>query len=230
MTLSASRQKAKRPWPAGFLLDLDGTLIDSAADIAAAANHGLQQHGLPSLPQAKMRQMIGKGMRNLVTTAIEAGGGKADAAMVESVYKAARAAALEVVVADARIYDGVIAFLASARQHGCRLGVVTNKPQPLTDLIIEHFHPQLTMDIVIGASDALPLKPAPDMLHKAMESLSITAEDTVMVGDSINDIAAAEAAGVFSVVIRGGYSAIPVEAMAAGMIADDFFQLGNCFA
>lgn len=188
-----------------LLFDLDGTLIDSAPDLAAALNRTLAVAGREMLPFAAVRGMIGNGAAKLVERGFAATGGppadlEAETARFLAIYGRALAC-------HTRLYDGVAETLETLADTGHHLAIVTNKPLTPTLAILDaldlaRFFPE---DHVVGG-DSFPVrKPAPEPLLGLLTRIGGAPETAVMIGDSHNDIEAARAAGIASVAVGYGY-------------------------
>jgi len=212
-------------WPQAMLFDLDGTLIDSVADIATSANRLLATENLPQLTVDQVRRMIGNGMAKLVERAFKARGidleGDGLAAMTErmmGIYK-------DHLTEDTVLMDGAEEMLRAYSAAGIRIAVVTNKPEAFSRRILEHFGLDEVVDCVVGGDTGPARKPAPDMLQYATAEMGWHASRAVMVGDSPADIGAAAAAGIASVAVRGGYTTVPADELGADVVIDSLRQL-----
>jgi phosphoglycolate phosphatase len=207
-------------WPRAVLFDLDGTLIDSAPDIAAAVNELLGRHRLGPLRLDQVVSMIGNGTRKLTERAFAATSGPLSPDQLDQRY----AEMLEIygrhLTGVTTLLPGAAELVAALRQQGARLGIVTNKPQRFIETILDHFGLAGDFEVVIGSDAGVTPKPAPDMLLAAMEKLGAGPRDTVMVGDSASDVDSARAAGVASVLRRGGYTHTPAEKLGADIVVD----------
>ena len=174
------------------LFDLDGTLLDTLADIHAAVNVALGAVGLPPRPLAEVRAFVGDGADVLMARACGAGAAPAVRAAALAAYTAHYGAHNAETTAP---YPGVPELLAALRARGLRLGVVSNKPQADSAAVVAHYFPG-AFDVVIGARPDLPKKPAPDPLLAALRALECAPADAVYLGDSANDVRAPLAAGV----------------------------------
>ena len=191
------------------IFDLDGTLIDSAADLAHVVNGMLAAFGRKPLEVGEVRAMIGDGMAKLIERALAARSlGKVDPAeahrMVLERYEA------EPVRATVP-YPGVRATLEQLRAASVRLAVCTNKPAHLAEAILERLDLAAFFARVVGG-DSLPFrKPDPRMLEAVLALFAAAPRDALMVGDSEVDAAAAAAAGVPLILMRHGYRRGPIE-------------------
>jgi len=197
------------------LFDLDGTLVDSAPDIADACNELLKRHGLAALSLEQVRSMIGNGIQKLVERAFYA-----QKISLTQQALAERSAEMMSIYSNNLTnktcpMPGAEALIAHLHGRGVRIAIVTNKPAQLSQKIVDHFCWQDYVSAVVGG-DTLPnKKPAPDMLIYACEQMSVNVSRSIMVGDSPADIDAAIAASMVSVAICGGYTNIPTEQLGA---------------
>ena len=212
-------------WPRAVLFDLDGTLIDSAPDIAAAVNELLALSGRGPLTVAAVTSMIGNGVEKLVERALNATGDPLRAQALEREQAAMLDIYARHLTGLTTLLPGVRETLDTLRQNGIRLGLATNKQQRFIEAVFDHFGLSSLFDVVIGGGPGIVKKPAPDILIAAMQQLSATPSDTVMVGDSISDVQAAKAAGVRSVIVRGGYTSVPAEQLGADIVIDNMTGL-----
>ena len=187
------------------LFDLDGTLVDSAPDIHAAACAMLDDLRLPSLPFAEARQYIGDGMARFVKrTLTRQWWGEPDAGLLAKATARMRFH-YEKACESSGVYEGVADTLAALKKRGWRLGCVTNKPGQFTRKVLAACKLSPFFGAVISG-DSLPRKkPDPAPLLEACRQLEAGAADTWMVGDSIADARAAEAAGCRFAVVSYGY-------------------------
>lgn len=211
--------------PTAVLFDLDGTLIDSAPDIAAAVNELLGSRNLPPLTVPQVTLMIGNGVEKLVERAFAAIGQLLTPGELEQALREMKPIYLRHVVDRTTLMPGALEALSSLRGRGIALGVVTNKPSAATHEILSHFGFAEMLGVVVGGDDVANKKPAPDALFLASERLGAKPADTVMVGDSRADVDAARAAGLRSVLVRGGYSQTPVEELGADLVIDGLGDL-----
>jgi phosphoglycolate phosphatase len=210
------------PAPDAVLFDLDGTLIDSVEDIHAALDRLLAELGLRRPTRAEVATWVGNGARMLVERAMagriegfagRGDAGRGDAALGDAAERHAAADAAmprfraiyqEVCVDHTKPLDGAREALRAAHELGLGVAIVTNKPLAPTNRIVDALGWRPFVGCVIGG-DSLPArKPDPAPLLEAMRQLGAT--HAWMVGDSANDVGAARAAGMPSLVVRGGYN------------------------
>ena len=213
-----------------ILFDLDGTLIDSAPDLRAALNVMLEAEGRRSLRLEEVTRIVGDGVAVLVERALALTGGLPDGGTggEETARLTARYVAIyESMAADlTRPYPGVPEALQQLRASGFKLGICTNKPERATRAILS----DLDLDryfAAIAGGDTVPgvRKPDPRHLQAVLAGLGATAEDAVMVGDSVNDVLSARAAGMPVIVRAGGYGPVPTAELGADIVIEDFAEL-----
>ena len=173
--------------------DLDGTLIDSRADLAETVNHTRRDFGLAPLPEEEVLSHVGQGARHLLENAIPECRGRFDEANARFMGRYAEHCCDRVA-----LYPGVMRTLEGLASRGWRLGVVTNKPAFATRRILEHLGVRgFFGNAVVAGGDCSELKPsaAPLVECAARVSHDVSADDW-MVGDSWTDMACAAAAGV----------------------------------
>ena len=193
--------------PRAVLVDLDGTMIDSAPDIAAAVNRMLAQLGAPPLALDTVRGFIGWGVAHLVRQVLANAPGLGEAGTAD---EAAALALFERHYLDCNgrhstIYPGVPQGLALLRGLGYALACVTNKPRPYAEPLLDALGLSPSFDIMACGEPAVPLKPHPALLLKACRRLGVPPAACVMVGDSGVDASAAGRAGMPVYLVRYGY-------------------------
>jgi phosphoglycolate phosphatase len=186
--------------PQFFLFDLDGTLIDTRADLAAAVNRMRAGHGLPALSVERVAAYVGDGVRVLAQRALEGAPVEVDLAAREI------AAAYAEHLVDATVpYPGVDEGLRALHGAGHVLGLVTNKPAPHAKRLLDHFGWTGLFAVVLGGGDTPELKPHPLPLQMAMQRTGHSPANTWMVGDHHTDLEAARRAGVGSIFLDSGF-------------------------
>jgi phosphoglycolate phosphatase len=188
-----------KPLPVDLLLfDLDGTLADTKADLATAVNLTLRDFGLAQHPPERIYTFVGDGVRVLLARAFESRGAKA----FEDALAVFRGHYLDHLLDETRLYPGIERVL----EHFARKkkGVVTNKPIEYTLKLMDGLGARDRFDVILGSNSTTKLKPHPEMIERALETVSVKADRAVMIGDNVNDIQAARAAGVRSVAVGYG--------------------------
>ena len=189
------------------IIDLDGTLLDTASDLAAAVNAMLAESGRPALPESRVASYVGKGAEIHVHRAMtdDPHGRLPEAELAPALEAFKRHYARENGLR-AAAYPGVVEGLERMRAIGLRLAVVTNKPEVFTGPLLERTGLVRHFEIVV-AGDTLPRrKPDPlPMLHVA-QRLGLAPDRVVAIGDSANDALAARAAGMAVFAVPYGYN------------------------
>ena len=198
------------------LFDMDGTLLDTLADMAAAVNHILSVHGYPLRTEEEVRAFVGNGARKLMERALPPDvTGDAFEALLEE-YRQWYEAHACVKTAP---YPGVPAVLAALHRAGVRCAVVSNKPDGATRELAARFFPGLP---AFGQQDGIPAKPAPDMVYHALAELGVEASAAAYVGDSEVDVALARNAGLPLVAVSWGFRGREaLEEAGAELVVDD---------
>jgi phosphoglycolate phosphatase len=215
-------------WPRAVIFDLDGTLIDSAPDIASSLNEVLGRRGLPPFPLEQVKAMVGGGIPTLIRRALEAHGVEPHDTEplvrdMITVY-AGRATVLTV------LYDGAEAELARLRAAGIRIAICTNKSQEITDIILRDLGIAHYFASVAGIRPGGPRKPDPAALHAVLDALGLRAADAVMIGDSRADAGAAKAAGMPVVLVSFGYGTGPLAELEPDAVIDSLGALQAALA
>jgi len=216
---------AGQGFPKAVLFDLDGTLVDSAPDIAAAVNELLAMRGLPALAVPQVKLMIGNGVEKLVERAFTAAGSPLGGPDLQQANRDMAPIYLRHVTEYTTLMPGVREALAVLHVGGVKLGVVTNKPQAATREILVHFGLLELLKAVVGGDAVVAKKPAPDGIFLALERCGVDPADALLVGDSLADVGAARAAGIPVVLIRGGYTQTPAEELGADMVLNRIDEL-----
>jgi phosphoglycolate phosphatase len=208
--------------PRALILDLDGTLLDTAPDFAWAGNAMRTDLGLPPLPIARFATFIGQGMAVFVRRALI---NDLSAAVAPDWHDQGMASFMTHYARmngqGARLYSGVLEGLEQWQQFGWPLACVTNKPQALAEPLLRQFGLLDRFRVVLGG-DALPhKKPHPAPMWQAASALGVPHDAVVALGDSRHDVAAARAAGMRVILVSYGYNeGEPLEALAADAIVD----------
>jgi len=186
---------------AAVLFDLDGTLVDSLDDLTDAVNHMLAGFGRQRLEPALVRQLVGKGARNLVQRALATDSpGEIDRGL--SAFTEFNA----LHIADkSRLYPGARELLQQLADGGIRMAVISNKQEALSRLILKTLEVDAFFDIIAGGDTFAEMKPSPLPLAKVVDEFGCRPAEAVMVGDSINDIQAGSLAGIATIGCSWGY-------------------------
>ena len=186
-----------------YIFDLDGTLLDTLADLAASVNYALRQHGMPEHSIDDVRRFVGNGIRLLMERAVPDGAANPQ---FDVAFETFRQHYLAHSLDTTRPYDGIPETLEALKQCGCQLAVVSNKFMTATQELCRHFFPD-TIAVAIGEHEAegIRKKPAPDTVLAALQQLGVTKEDAVYVGDSDVDIQTARNSGLPCISVLWGF-------------------------
>ena len=188
------------------LIDLDGTLLDTAPDLAAAVNAMLAELGLSALPAATVREFIGSGIVRLVERSLQAAGLSLPCAQLERALRSFGAHYRRLNGSSSAPYPGVVEGLERMRARGLRLACVTNKAAAFTAPLLDKSGLAPFFDAVVTADQAGARKPDPAAFLYACHLLGISPEQSAVIGDSANDAVAARAAGCRVLLVSYGYS------------------------
>lgn len=188
------------------LIDLDGTLLDTAPDLAAAVNAMLAELRLQTLPASTVREFIGSGIPRLVERSLQAAGLSLPCAHMERGLRRFGAHYRRVNGSSSAPFPGVIEALERMRAGGLRLACVTNKAAAFTAPLLEKSGLARFFDAVVTADQAGARKPDPAPFLHACRMLKVAPADTAVIGDSANDAEGARAAGCRVFLVSYGYS------------------------
>ena len=207
----------------GCVFDLDGTLADTAPDIAIALNNSLKDAGLRQVPLESVKEMIGNGIPVLVRRAlfhIEAPEDLA-ADVVTSMLAYSRKYYCE----KSSLMHGVKDCLEGLKNRGIPMSICTNKDETVAQMVVSALDLNSYFYAIVGSRPNLVKKPDPSMLQIAAEAINSPMETTMMIGDSEVDAATGIAASSISVIVRGGYCHKPYEELNVTHLLDSMEEL-----
>ena len=238
------------------IFDLDGTLIDTIGDLAAAVEHALSQGGFPGHTVGEYRNMVGHGIRNLVTRALPEG---SPDDVIDVTLERFVEYYTEHIDVLSRPYPGIPELLGTLVSEGFTLAVASNKFQEGTESLIRRFFPEIPFVKILGNAPGLPLKPDPEVIRLAIAAACHSLNEAgcatgqrpysaaakrewtrprpggdpvtpataaVMVGDSATDIKTARNAGIPAIAVSWGFRP-RADLEIADAIADTPEQLGD---
>lgn len=208
---------------AALIFDLDGTLVDSADDIAEAVNRTLEDLSLPRAPEAVVRGWIGSGARQLLADALTHAGSarRLDEAMPNFMrhYR-------DCLLLSPRLYAGVREALRQFHARGLPMAVCSNKPSAMIEPLLEHLRIGDFFSHLVGGDTLPQRKPAPEPLWHLARLFGQPPSRCLMVGDSATDLHAANAAGMAVALVRYGYRQdLDLDAAGAWAVVDDLREL-----
>ena len=214
----------------GVMFDLDGTLLDTLADIGNACNAVLARRGWHPHPLAAYRKMVGNGFRELMRRALPA-----EAALPSAEFEALVAEGCAFygknMFERTRPYEGIPEALSRLAGMGAALSVLSNKPEALTRILIARFFPEIPFIRVCGGRAGTPLKPDPQAVRGILAGIGLEPAQCLYAGDSVVDVRTAQNAGMAPVAVAWGFGG-PDELREAGArwIADAPARLPELFA
>jgi phosphoglycolate phosphatase len=216
--------------PEAVVFDLDGTLVDSVPDIAAALGALMAEHGLEPQSRPAVERMVGHGVANLVARAFAAHGRTFVGEALDQAVERYMALYEPRATWETRLYPGVAETVAELAEAGVRMAVCTNKPGAVSRRIVEALGLGGTIGIVVGGDAGPARKPAPDLLLHAVSLIGVQPARAVLVGDSGADVASARAAGMPVIVVDYGYSAVAPSDLGADRVIGNFAELPGALA
>ena len=214
--------------PEAIVWDLDGTLVDSATDLATALNTLLNEQGQHAHTVANVRPMIGGGVAKLIERGFRAAGAPLDEANRDALVPLF----MEIYTACATDNTALIPHSRDVLNHfyhaGTKQGLCTNKPYSVTQLILNSLDISGFFGSVVGGDSTSMRKPDPLPLLTCLEELGVLPENAVMVGDSGADVGAARAAKVPVILVPDGYTGVPAVSLGADYVVGNLADIPNC--
>ena len=208
-----------------LVFDLDGTLIDTAPDLIDTLNLILAREKLPAVPFAAARTMIGGGARMLIERGLAADGRACGRDEVDRLYREFVAHYGEHIADRSRPFPDLEATLDMLAAHGWRFAVCTNKLEGLSMRLLDMLGLDKRFAAICGQDTFGIQKPHPDILLQTIRRAGGTPERTIMVGDSVNDVDVARAAGVPVIAVSFGYTDVPAAKLGADRVIDSYAKL-----
>jgi N-acetyl-D-muramate 6-phosphate phosphatase len=200
------------------LFDLDGTLIDSAPDLAGAANDMRLARGLPELPYSSFRPMVGSGARGMVGAGFSVDPDQAEFAALRDEFLSRYEQRMTQLT---RVFSDVLPVLAALEAATVPWGIVTNKATRFASPLVEALNLQHRAAVLIAGDTTPYSKPHPEPLLEAARRIKVHPSECAYVGDDLRDVQAGRAAGMMTVAVRWGYLGFsePIDAWGAHHIA-----------
>lgn len=185
------------------IFDLDGTLLDTIADLAESANHALKQLGYPTRDVEKIRTFVGNGVNKLLFRALP------DEEKTEENMMRMRTHFVPYYDAHnadlSAPYPGIVALLEELQAKGLRMAVASNKYQEATVKLVKHYFPMIDFVEVLGQREGINVKPDPTIVFDILKKAGVSKEETLYVGDSGVDMQTAINAGVDAIGVTWGF-------------------------
>jgi phosphoglycolate phosphatase len=210
-----------------WLIDLDGTLVDSAPDLHGALVATFERFGHdPRIAEADLRDWVGQGARVMIERGLAARGAAVDPAGLEQRFAWFLGHYQEHLADRSRPYPGVVEALAGLRERGIQAACVTNKLEALARRLLEALDLADALPVVVGGDTASAPKPDAAPLIDACRRLRVPLAEALMVGDSTTDVAAARNAGIPVAAVTYGYSGgVAPHDLGADRLVDDLREL-----
>ncbi len=186
----------------GLIFDLDGTLLDTAEDLCDSVNVAMELNGLPTFSVDDIKRMVGNGIKNLITQSLP---NDSDEKRIEFVLKQFKTDYASRYMNKSHPYKGILATLNQLQKKQIKLSVVSNKMDDYTQTMIKHYFPQLNFIFVSGELEGVNRKPDPTLTLKALETMELTHQQVLYVGDTRVDMQTAHNAGLKAVGVTWGF-------------------------
>ena len=218
------------PQALSILFDLDGTLIDSAPGVAWSLNKALEAEGRAALSVDRVKDLVGKGAVYLVADALKDTGGMIDDAHRDRVKDAFLRIYAENPIQDTIVFPGVFDVLQSLKAAGVPMALCTNKPKITTMPVLDAFGLTPYFPVILCGDEVEHRKPDGRHVLDTIKALGTDPAFAVMVGDSENDILAAQDASVPTICVSFGYCHMPFDALKPSVLIDSFDAFHDALA
>ncbi len=213
-----------------LVFDLDGTLIDTAPDLVETLNVIFAREGLPPVPFATARKLIGGGARAMIVRGVEAEGRVLSPTQIERLFDEFIAYYTEHIADRSRPYPGLIETLDQLGRRGHRFAVCTNKLESLSVLLLKQLDLSGRFSVICGQDTFGVQKPNPDILRRTIRAAGGSPKHAIMIGDSETDVRTAKSAVVPIVAVDCGYTERPVAEFEPHRIISHFGELPSALA
>lgn len=217
------RLKSKTFLCQAVLLDLDGTLVDTSADLWQASKNSFARHGFAPIPESIFFDTLHFGIDESTKRILKDRGAEDDDILVvaedyKKIYRLLNHR-------NTALYEGVFSLLTCLKESGIKLGICTNKESHLTAKILKILQIEHFFDVVLGIDQVSEPKPSPKPLKQASLALGVSPEDCIFVGDSNIDAIASSAAGISFLLHRKGFGASQVPASGFDGCFDSYSEI-----
>ena len=213
-----------------IVFDLDGTLVDTAPDLAETLNVILAREGLPPVPYQTARTMIGGGARRMIEAGLASERRAASAAAVDRMFDDFILHYATHIADHSRPFPGLIEALDRLASQGCNLAVCTNKLERLSRLLLDALELTPRFAAICGQDTFGTQKPNPEVLRRTITQAGGRVSRAIMVGDSATDIDTAKAAAIPVVAVDFGYTETPVTQLGPDRVISHFSELPGAVA
>lgn len=181
------------------IFDIDGTLVDAYGAIAKSLDYTMRRLGYPAVSMRRVKRAVGLGDREFIRNFF----GKRDIERAVVLYRGHHARTL---LKHSRVLRGAKTVLRALKRKGCRLAIVSNRPDPFCGILLDHLDLAGYFDMILCARHRREIKPSPVMLRRVMRRLKAKPYETIYVGDMVVDVKAGRNAGIRTIAVTGGSS------------------------
>lgn len=211
--------------PPLIVFDLDGTLVDTAPDLVGALNYVLQREGLPTVPMASARAMIGAGARKLIERGLELDDRTMSVQDIDRLTGDFIAYYRDHIADASKPFDGLLAALDRLEDRGFRFAVCTNKLEGLSKLLLDRLDMTKRFAAICGADTFGVSKPDPAILRQTIARAGGDISASIMVGDAGPDVGVARRAGIPVIGVTFGYTETPIAELKPDAVIDHMRDL-----
>ena len=208
-----------------LIIDLDGTLVDTAPDLLGALNRTLMLEGRQPVDHGALRHLVGYGARVMIAQALRLTGGPVNETRLTVLVDAYIADYANHIADASRPFPGVVDTLEALKAEGARMGVLSNKPQDLSLLLLSKLGLDKYFAAVFGQGRAPYMKPDARIFEDVVREVGGRGAGAVMIGDSITDVETARAAGAPVILVSFGYTPEPASTLGADAVVDHFADI-----
>jgi len=213
-----------------LLFDLDGTLIDSVPDVRASLNDVLSLEGFPALDDARVKALVGNGARVMIETLLSDFGDTAEPENLDRLLTGF----LETYAANpcrhSTVYPGVKTVLNTLKAEQWPMAICTNKPEATTHPVLQALGLDMYFDVIACPDHVTHRKPDGRHLHQTLAMMNQPSDNAVMIGDSENDIYAANNADIRCICVTYGYCHVPFDTLKVDAFVDSFDRIPKALA
>ncbi len=196
----------KNKKPSAIIFDLDGTLVDSAPDLSATLNHLLRKNNRPEIPPEKIRQMVGKAAKALIQKGFSQSGTMPSEMELTKLFNEFIDYYYHNIAVETKIFPSLIQVLEELKSCNIPLGICTNKTLKLSEKLLKELKLFDYFSAITGSDSFKYMKPDPRHILSTLDIIKADPKKAIMVGDSSNDIIAAQRAGIASIGVTFGYT------------------------
>lgn len=212
-----------------LVFDLDGTLVDTAPDLASATNHVLSKRGLTPVSEKEIRPFVGHGARAMIEGALKAHGCAPGREELDDLFEVFLSYYAANISRGSRPYPGLVTALETFAGAGAKLAVCTNKIEPHARLLLDELDLTQHFAAITGRESLGVSKPDPLHLTGTIALAKGDPQRAVMIGDSETDIATAKNARIPVIAVDFGYSTVPVRSLGPDAVISHFDELAPAF-